>query len=355
MELLSSPPLNLPKTFDAVDVAIGSNADIADAVLSIGLDTYEIDPGSSDWQGAATPNDMDKVRSTIRQLYRDWSSEGAEERKASFQPMLEALDTIYADISLPQRCHLSVLVPGAGLGRLAFEVCKAGYSVEGNEISYHQLLVSNWILNHTRTAGGYDMHPWALSFSNHRTRANQLQKVAIPDVVPGQELDNASSDIGSELHAFQRMSMSSGDFCVLYKDEEYADAFDAVLTCFFVDTAPNVIAYIETIKHCLKPGGVWINLGPLLWHFETGGNSTSKKLDPNGAAGSSGMKSKYSNLGIGESGSFELTDDEVIQLVERFDFEIVRHEAQGLEAGYVRDTQSMIQNTYRPSFWVARK
>ena len=29
----------------------------------------------------------------------------------------------------------------------------------------------------------------------------------------------------------------------------------------------NPIDYIEVISHCLKKGGIWINLGPLLWHW----------------------------------------------------------------------------------------
>ena len=44
--------------------------------------------------------------------------------------------------------------------------------------------------------------------------------------------------------------------------------WDAVLTCFFIDTAQNIVSYIETIARLLREGGVWINLGPLLFHFE---------------------------------------------------------------------------------------
>ena len=40
--------------------------------------------------------------------------------------------------------------------------------------------------------------------------------------------------------------------------------FDCVATVFFIDTAHNVIAYIETIYNILKPGGYWINLGKAL-------------------------------------------------------------------------------------------
>lgn len=38
-------------------------------------------------------------------------------------------------------------------------------------------------------------------------------------------------------------------------------------TCFFIDCANNIAAFIETIYKILKPGGLWINLGPLLYHF----------------------------------------------------------------------------------------
>jgi carnosine N-methyltransferase len=45
------------------------------------------------------------------------------------------------------------------------------------------------------------------------------------------------------------------------------DSWDCVATCFFIDTANNIIEYIEMIYKILKPGGIWINLGPLLYHY----------------------------------------------------------------------------------------
>lgn len=39
------------------------------------------------------------------------------------------------------------------------------------------------------------------------------------------------------------------------------DCWDCVVTCFFIDTAHNVISYIENIAKILKPGGYWINFG----------------------------------------------------------------------------------------------
>jgi carnosine N-methyltransferase len=40
-----------------------------------------------------------------------------------------------------------------------------------------------------------------------------------------------------------------------------------VVTCFFIDTAHNIVEYLQTIYKMLKKGGVWVNLGPLLYHY----------------------------------------------------------------------------------------
>ncbi len=45
------------------------------------------------------------------------------------------------------------------------------------------------------------------------------------------------------------------------------DSWDSVVTCFFIDTAHNICEYLECINKILKKGGIWVNLGPLLWHY----------------------------------------------------------------------------------------
>lgn len=71
-------------------------------------------------------------------------------------------------------------------------------------------------------------------------------------------------------------SMCAGEFVDSYSEQE--SEWDCVLTCFFVDTAPVVFEcvqrggvmcrYVELIYKILKPGGYWINLGPLLYHWQ---------------------------------------------------------------------------------------
>lgn len=182
-----------------------------------------------EWLGKATSNDLEKARSTIRQFYRDWSEEGASEREACYGPVIKALQT---EVASRADSTMRVLVPGAGLGRLVFELCCAEFDTEGNEISYHQLLASSYILNHVPEARAHILHPWVHSFSNHKNRTNHLRSVQVPDVHPGMTL-GAVENPGE-------MSMSASDFLLLYGDETHRDTFDAVATVFFLDTAPNI-------------------------------------------------------------------------------------------------------------------
>ena len=41
------------------------------------------------------------------------------------------------------------------------------------------------------------------------------------------------------------MRMCSGEFLHVYRNKEYIEHFDCITTCFFVDTAPNIIEYIQ--------------------------------------------------------------------------------------------------------------
>ncbi|EGS17483.1 S-adenosylmethionine-dependent methyltransferase-like protein [Thermochaetoides thermophila DSM 1495] len=348
---LAAPPFNYLDTLDKVDEAIDSNAELARIIVQTGLDMFRIgvrpdnDPTGPlrlprQWEGSARHNDIDKARSTIRQFYRDWSAEGAQEREACFGPVLRAI-TAEQEARGPEYPPLKVLVPGAGLGRFVFELCLNGFDTEGNEISYHQLLASSYILNTCERAGMHTIYPWIHTFSNHRSRANHLRGYSIPDIHPATALAEAE-----KTRRVGTMSMSAADFLCLYAQEDRGNMYDVVASVFFLDTAPNLIRYLETIYHCLKPNGILINIGPLLWHFEgrvwdrdEGDDSDERNTDTSG---------------IADPGNFELTDDEVMMLVEQIGFK-VEHRQTGLETPYIMDTQSMLQTSYRASFWIARK
>jgi len=343
-QALAKPPFNILSNFDRIDDAIDANADIAADILSTALRSFGLEesPGAAmNWHDTATSSDMDKARSTIRQLYRDWSAEGSDERRACYDPILRDLEHNFRHVE--RKASIKVLVPGAGLGRLVYEVCYQGFTVEGNEISYHQLIASSWVLNHVQPLKQHDLYPFALDFSNVIDRQDQLKLVKIPDIHPGTELGLKSVEPGTG----DRMSMTASDFLVLYSGEEHAASFDAVATVFFIDTAPNVFRYIETVRNCLKEGGLWINLGPLLWHFADRGPTETDRSER--------KVQRLEKTGIEEAGSIELTEKELLLLVKEMGFEIDLHENGNDQAGYMQNPQSMLQNIYKNSHWIARK
>lgn len=95
-------------------------------------------------------------------------------------------------------------------------------------------------------------------------RRDQFRGFKIPDVNP------SSLPKGSDF------SMVAGDFVEVYRDQP--NSWDCIITCFFMDTARNVFEYIDTIRTALKPGGIWINFGPLLYHYEEMPNEFSIEL-----------------------------------------------------------------------------
>jgi hypothetical protein len=151
--------------------------------------------------------------------------------------------------------------------------------------------------------------------------------------------------------------MVASDFLCLYGDNFHRDLYDAVASIFFLDTAPNLIRYLSVIYSCLKPGGVLINVGPLLWHFEGHAPGThGYSGQTNGDDGDMPHENAYdhSTSGIADPGNFELTDDEVMALVEKLGF-VVEQRNTGFEAPYIQDPESMLKMVYKACSWVARK
>jgi len=71
----------------------------------------------------------------------------------------------------------------------------------------------------------------------------------IPDVLPANLLDTVD------------FSMVAGDFIEVYSQENNREAWDVVVTGFFMDTAKNILEYMEVIHKTLKQNGTWINIG----------------------------------------------------------------------------------------------
>lgn len=151
--------------------------------------------------------------------------------------------------------------------KLTLVACVAGFSCQANEFSLFMLIASSFILNGTTSINQFSLYPYLHSFSNSRSASDLLAPVPIPDVLPS-DVEDSQGDF----------SFASGDFLQVYAAPSERGTWDAVATCFFIDTARNVVDYLEMIWRLLKPGGVWVNCGPTLWHFENTEGASSIEL-----------------------------------------------------------------------------
>lgn len=259
--------------------------------------------------------DIIKMRSTLRLFIRDWAIEGIDERNSNYKPILEELKQYFS--KRPKKDFeegINVLVPGAGLGRLMYEIAKLGFKSQGNEFSYYMLLCSNYIFNNTTKKEEFILQPLIHSFSNIFNEETPFKKISIPDENLGEEL--SKTDTGE-------MSMVAGEFCRVYRDK--INFFDSIVTCYFIDTANNIIEYIETIHNILKVGGLWINFGPLLYHY------TENE----------------------EEVSIELSWEEIKHIIIGFGFEFKKIEI--VKTTYSSNKDSMTQRIYKCVFFSAVK
>ncbi|XP_072289421.1 carnosine N-methyltransferase [Eucyclogobius newberryi] len=316
--------LSLPKNHQAllprvlmnltrISECANSNDEVLQAIVNNSINMFEnieygdrVDPR----RRQSTTFDMDKLKSTIKQFIRDWSETGQAERDSCYLPIIQEIQRQFPsdryDVST-----VSVLVPGAGLGRLAWEIARLGYICQGNEWSFYMLFSSNFVLNRCEKVNSLTLYPWIHQFSNNKKSSDQTRAIQFPDINP-QSLPPSSD-----------FSMVAGDFAEVYTEP---DSWDCVATCFFIDTAHNVVEYIETIWKILKPGGVWINLGPLLYHFENMANELS----------------------------VELSYEDIRTAIVKFGFQI-EVEKESVPTTYTENDHSMLRYIYDCVFFVARK
>jgi len=256
--------------------------------------------------------DMDKVQSTLKQIVRDWSSVGSAERSACYGPIISALKSLYPDPG--ERDKVKVLVPGAGLGRLAFDIATEGFECQANEFSLYMLFASNFILNKSQSINCYKIHPYVHNMSNNMTSSDQMKSVQFPDVDTKLLPDEA------------KFSMAAGDFLEVYSEPEYFGSQDCVITCFFMDCAHNILQFVQVIQRVLKQGGVWIHLGPLLYHFSD-------------IKGEDSIEPSYSCLK---------------EIIRDMGFTFLSEET-NLSCTYDQNPSSMLQYQYNCVFFTARK
>ena len=245
----------------------------------------------------------DSMEQVIVHLTRDWSTRGNLVRtRLYFDGILPTLANVLppphgagtgegADLGAPLR----VLVPGAGLGRLALELAARGYAVEVNEcsgvmVSALHTIVAEILPNlhfgdetSTEVRNSLTFYPhvssklvdnWdfelrlqaAIAPSVDSRRVSDWAKDARQRQQQQQQAAAADGSSASAHNASAHFAIQMGAFEDVYGARSNAARFDAVVTCFFIDTAVVLQQTVAVIAHLLPVGGIWLNAGPLHYH-----------------------------------------------------------------------------------------
>lgn len=244
-ELLSALPERVAR---AAEAAAANAAVLERAAAAAGAPARGLGD-ESDEAGALgdAARDLPRVCAALRACAADWGALGEPWRKAAYTPVVEAVTAAAGDAvaagDAASVASFRVLVPGAGLGRLAWELARRGAAVQGAEADYVLLFLANFLLNGDASERAV-VFPAALRVDGAAVEEGE----EIPDVDP--------SSLSNEAN----FSMCAGDFLSLYNEKE---AWHCVATCLFLEREKNTLAIVKRIAKLLKVGGVWVNHGTL--------------------------------------------------------------------------------------------
>lgn len=170
-----------------------------------------------------------------------------------------------------------VLVPGAGLARLAFDIAFShSHDADGTSMRHYPFAVEAVDNSLVMGAAAYNLINRAIEGDT----LTIYPKVADPHI---NEVDSQKrwqpatfpeNDVLDHYQFLEKQQSSHrpslsyvvADFVTVYASPAKHAVFGSILTSFFIDTATNIYEYILTVRNLLRVGGVWMNLGPVQWH-----------------------------------------------------------------------------------------
>lgn len=224
--------------------------------------------------------DLHQLTAALKSAARDWTSLGETERHQTYGPIIDTLKEF-----LPKNSE--VLVPGAGLCRLACEIASSGFVAFANENSFIMIVISQIAFLHKKQ---FRIFPFLHQVSGLENFKDTLISDTFPnyqtlDPLPcdpdgdhnfdndlKQDDDDNENSFKENITLFEpaqlidneRLVLMAGDIIGL--ENAQAGMFDAVVTCFFIDVVSDIEQIISLFYKILKPNGYWINLGPLMMH-----------------------------------------------------------------------------------------
>lgn len=221
----------------------------------------------------------------IAHITRDWTAGGAPIREMTYKWIVDQLWNYHRETNDTSICS-PVLVPGAGMGRLAYDIAfshervntqrdapenntilhRFPFEVEAADSSVVMASAAHHILN-LGTDQQHEIYPFVNDpFTNEVDTEKRWRSMLFPENTVLRALKHLNSQPHEIFVNEPSLSYTIGDFVTTYASNAKQGMYGSIATCYFIDTATNIHEYILTIKNLLRRGGLWINLGPVQWH-----------------------------------------------------------------------------------------
>lgn len=303
--------INYPNKLNLVDQYFEKNNKIIDQIVKSSINKYNVKDYElqfvEEQASLQKRNQFFRVVESLCHYARDWSKKPSEE----ISPLLEYIMLQCKDLNDDKTV---AIVPGSGLGRVAHELAAQLKlsSVHAVEFSWSMVLMNEFLYSTMENVNDLNVYPYLHTYSNHLTIEDQVRPV----------------EIMHSLEKPQSLNIHHGDFTQFNLSDHLKANEDPenllIVTCFFLDTAENLISYFQAINKLSSGfnGKVkWINLGPL----------------------------KY-----GTAAKIELCDDEMKAIIKTMGWNFVDEQKPKL-LGYLTDKKGLWQGYYDVTMWTAEK
>lgn len=233
-----------------VDQLINKNQGVLNKIVDLVITDYDINFSDFDLVRNFNDNSSYRVIESLSHINRDWKMDGDAE-EFELAPILKYIyQSLEAVIPESQKLETCILLPGSGLGRIPHELAKSGYGhVHSIEFSGLMYLFNKFVyLNQDLPVNDLEIFPYIHTNSNFVTLNDQFRSTLIPQV-------EKPANLSIHLEDFTLFEIP--------EPEKYKNV--VIVTAFFIDTAENLVDYLDTISDFTKPfkNGYWINIGPL--------------------------------------------------------------------------------------------
>ena len=173
----------------------------------------------------AETHSYDSATQIWAHIVRDWTVEGKAIRHTLYDWCCQQMETF-----CPYRA--TVLVPGSGMGRLAYDLYQRGYNVEANELSPSMAAAACSVLRN-QISGSF--HPYVLDgMANEVDSARRFGSVHFPDVhIETITTIDGTNSLENESSRRSSLSYTVGDFVGNdddYYSRERVGHFDAIVS-----------------------------------------------------------------------------------------------------------------------------